>query len=212
MQSIFEAVVDPRRRQMIEWVKARPRIEIGRLSAQFDLSRPAVSHHLDKLESAGMVLRQRDGRSVRLLADLEPLRSLRRRWLDRLVDVEPEDPASAPASAGTVIFVRAVAADAWRQGARRAVEGEVLTREVFGLRILSLHGEEIDSLDLRLRMVVVLPDGKMHDAEILSAVFSPSVVRAEWKNVSPVRRMDEQRLGEAAAWWLAELSEAAHAC
>ena len=46
----------------------------------FEMSRQAVSQHVDVLESAGLVHTERDGRSKLHYLDTSPLREIPRRW------------------------------------------------------------------------------------------------------------------------------------
>lgn len=47
-----------------------------------DMSRQAISQHLDVLEAAGLVKTERDGRYKYHYLDTRPLEEIRKRWLD----------------------------------------------------------------------------------------------------------------------------------
>lgn len=72
---VFQALADPSRRHIFESL-TRGEAAVKELTARFDISQPAVSQHLAKLEDAGLVRARRDGRMVYYRVDprgLEPL-------------------------------------------------------------------------------------------------------------------------------------------
>lgn len=95
MQSLF-AIADPTRRRIVELLAAKERTA-GELVAEFDLSAPAISQHLNVLREAGLVTTRADGQS-RIQAlnpdgldDLEAwLRKTRSIWSGRLEALERE--------------------------------------------------------------------------------------------------------------------------
>ncbi len=60
---IFQALADPSRRRIFESL-TRGEAAVKELTARFELSQPAVSQHLAKLEEAGLVHGRREGRCV----------------------------------------------------------------------------------------------------------------------------------------------------
>jgi len=60
---IFHALADPSRRAIFESL-ARGEAAVKDLTAQFDISQPAVSQHLAALKDAGLVNGRREGRCV----------------------------------------------------------------------------------------------------------------------------------------------------
>jgi DNA-binding transcriptional ArsR family regulator len=60
---IFQVLADPSRRAIFESL-TRGEAAVKDLTAQFDISQPAVSQHLATLKAAGMVNARRDGRNV----------------------------------------------------------------------------------------------------------------------------------------------------
>ncbi len=90
----FLALADPTRRRIIESL-ADGESAFGDLAGQFDLSRPAVSQHLQVLREAGLVSVRKDAqrRIYRLNAEgldqlEEWLERVRRFWGARLDDLE----------------------------------------------------------------------------------------------------------------------------
>lgn len=87
---VFTALANPVRRRLLELLAEGPR-NAGALAGEFDLSRPAVSEHLQVLRRASLVREQVRGRerhyelSPEPLADLgEWLRPFERYWRERL--------------------------------------------------------------------------------------------------------------------------------
>jgi len=61
MQAVLEAVVEPRRREILRLVRAGE-ASAGSIAAHFpDVSRPTVSQHLRVLRDAGLLHERRDG-------------------------------------------------------------------------------------------------------------------------------------------------------
>ena len=60
IDSILQAIAEPRRREILQLVRAAERSS-GAIAKHFDVTRPAVSQHLQVLVSAGLVTVRRDG-------------------------------------------------------------------------------------------------------------------------------------------------------
>ena len=60
MEAALRAIAEPRRRQILELVRARE-LSAGEIAAQFDVTRPAISQHLGVLKEAGLVDERRNG-------------------------------------------------------------------------------------------------------------------------------------------------------
>jgi DNA-binding transcriptional ArsR family regulator len=61
IDAVFHALSDPTRRRILERLAVADR-PVTDLVAQFDMSQPAVTKHLNVLEGAGLITRRRDGR------------------------------------------------------------------------------------------------------------------------------------------------------
>jgi ArsR family transcriptional regulator len=57
---LFKALNDPTRRAILELLKDKD-MSAGDIAAQFNISWPSVSHHLDLLKQAGLVIAVKDG-------------------------------------------------------------------------------------------------------------------------------------------------------
>ena len=95
MQSLA-AIADPTRRRIVELLATRDRTA-GELVAEFDMSAPAISQHLNVLREAGLVTTRVDGQSR--IQTLNPagldelgdwLERTRNFWSHRLDDLERE--------------------------------------------------------------------------------------------------------------------------
>ncbi|SDR72904.1 metalloregulator ArsR/SmtB family transcription factor [Opitutus sp. GAS368] len=95
MQSLL-AIADPTRRRIVELLAQRDRTA-GELVAEFDLSAPAISQHLNVLREAGLVTTRAEGQSR--IQTLNPaglddlgawLERTRNFWSQRLDDLERE--------------------------------------------------------------------------------------------------------------------------
>jgi len=72
LDATFGALADPTRRRILDRL-ARGDATVGELAEPFDMTRPAISKHLDVLERAGLVHRIPDGRVNRCRFDGAPL-------------------------------------------------------------------------------------------------------------------------------------------
>ncbi len=69
---VFAALANPVRRRLLECLRDGPRAA-GELAGLFDLSRPAVSEHLQILRQAGLAREERQGRHRVYHLTAEPL-------------------------------------------------------------------------------------------------------------------------------------------
>ena len=79
IENTFAALADPTRRQMIERLM-RGDATISDLAAPHDMSMPAAMKHVRKLVDAGLVRREKNGRSVTCSLNIDPLDQASR-WL-----------------------------------------------------------------------------------------------------------------------------------
>ena len=59
----FKALADPTRRRILELL-AQNELTAGEIAAQFDMTKPSVSHHLAILKSASLVQDERRGQNI----------------------------------------------------------------------------------------------------------------------------------------------------
>jgi DNA-binding transcriptional ArsR family regulator len=60
MQTVVNAINEPRRREILRLVRDRE-LAAGEIASRFDVTRPAISQHLTVLKRAGLVTERRDG-------------------------------------------------------------------------------------------------------------------------------------------------------
>lgn len=94
MQEQLDAMVDPRRRQILQLLKTRE-MPAGEIAAQFsDISRPAVSQHLRVLRDSKLVRDRRVGTSRLYRTDPAGMDDVRRYfsefWDDRIERLKSE--------------------------------------------------------------------------------------------------------------------------
>jgi len=63
LNSIFKALNDPTRREILELLKAKD-LTAGEIADQFNISKPSISHHLDLLRQAGLVVSVKEGQFI----------------------------------------------------------------------------------------------------------------------------------------------------
>ena len=63
MNAVFKALNDETRRKIIELLKKRD-MTAGEISDAFSFSKPTISHHLDLLKQAGLVVPEKKGQFI----------------------------------------------------------------------------------------------------------------------------------------------------
>ena len=63
MNTVFKALNDPTRRQILEMLQEKD-LTAGEIAEQFKISFPSISHHLDLLKQAKLVTSEKDGQYV----------------------------------------------------------------------------------------------------------------------------------------------------
>ena len=68
MNTLFKALNDPTRRQILEMLR-RTDLTAGEIADAFEFSKPSISHHLDLLKQAGLIEATREGQFIRYSLD-----------------------------------------------------------------------------------------------------------------------------------------------
>ena len=63
MNSLFKALNDPTRREIVELLKGGD-MTAGEIADHFDISKPSISHHLDLLKQADIVSSEKKGQFI----------------------------------------------------------------------------------------------------------------------------------------------------
>jgi DNA-binding transcriptional ArsR family regulator len=71
----FNAIAEPRRRQILEFIAADER-SVGEIAEQLELGQPSVSKHLQVLLNVDLVTVRRDGRRTLYRTNSETLRTI----------------------------------------------------------------------------------------------------------------------------------------
>ena len=88
IDTVLQAIAEPRRREILQLLRMVERSS-GEIAAHFDVTRPAISQHLQVLLSAGLLTVRKDGTRRLYQARPEGLAELREFlesfWEDRLL-------------------------------------------------------------------------------------------------------------------------------
>ncbi|MEO8884997.1 MAG: autorepressor SdpR family transcription factor [Mucilaginibacter sp.] len=63
MNKLFKALNDPTRREILELLKKKD-LTAGEIADQFNISKPSISHHLDLLRQAELVVSVKEGQFI----------------------------------------------------------------------------------------------------------------------------------------------------
>ncbi len=61
--SVFQALADPTRREILRMLRRRD-MNPSEIVESFEISKPSLSHHLDLLKRAGLVIPERQGQKI----------------------------------------------------------------------------------------------------------------------------------------------------
>jgi ArsR family transcriptional regulator len=64
MDRVFKALADPNRRKILELLKEKD-MTVGEISRYFNFTGATLSHHLDSLKTARLVVSEREGQFIR---------------------------------------------------------------------------------------------------------------------------------------------------
>jgi len=78
---LFKALADPSRRKLLDLLHAHDGRNLGDLCAHLDMSRQAVTQHLELLEQANLVATVRQGREKLHFLNPVPLQEIYERWI-----------------------------------------------------------------------------------------------------------------------------------
>jgi DNA-binding transcriptional ArsR family regulator len=82
LDRVFAALADPTRRALVARLADRHSLSVSELAAPLAMSLPAVMKHLDVLSQAGLLTREKIGRTVTCRLRAEPMREANE-WLNR---------------------------------------------------------------------------------------------------------------------------------
>lgn len=62
--TVFKALADPTRRQILRMLNQRPEMSAGEIAGVFDISAPSMSHHFNVLKEADLISSRREGQQI----------------------------------------------------------------------------------------------------------------------------------------------------
>lgn len=83
MDAVFRALADPTRRSLLDSLTDDNGQTLGELCRDLEVSRQAVSKHLNILEEANLVVTQWSGREKRHYLNPVPIQEISDRWISR---------------------------------------------------------------------------------------------------------------------------------
>jgi DNA-binding transcriptional ArsR family regulator len=83
MDKVFKALADPGRRLLLDRLHADNGQTLGQLCERMEMSRQAVTKHLNLLEEAGLVVTLRRGRERLHYLNPVPIHEIADRWISK---------------------------------------------------------------------------------------------------------------------------------
>jgi DNA-binding transcriptional ArsR family regulator len=83
LDKVFKALADASRRQLLDRLRADNGQTLGQLCTHLDMSRQAVTKHLNLLEEAGLVVTIWRGREKFHYLNPVPIHQIADRWIDK---------------------------------------------------------------------------------------------------------------------------------
>jgi DNA-binding transcriptional ArsR family regulator len=83
MDSVFKALADPSRRELLDRLRADNGQTLGQLGARLAMTRQAVSKHLAVLEEANLVAAIKRGREKLHYLNPVPIHEIAERWIGK---------------------------------------------------------------------------------------------------------------------------------
>ena len=83
MDTVFKALADPTRRQLLDSLHARNGQTLNELAQQMDMTRQAVTKHLGLLEEANLIATLKEGREKHHFLNPVPINDIAERWIGK---------------------------------------------------------------------------------------------------------------------------------
>ena len=81
MNKVFKALASPERRRLLDALRERNGQTLGELCTHLDMTRQAVTQHLERLEDANLVATIRRGREKLHYLNPVPIYEISKRWI-----------------------------------------------------------------------------------------------------------------------------------
>ena len=82
MNHLFQALSDPTRRKILDMLKKKD-LTAGEIADAFNISKPSISHHLDILKRANLVVSEKQGQYITYSINTKELDELLK-WIYQL--------------------------------------------------------------------------------------------------------------------------------
>jgi DNA-binding transcriptional ArsR family regulator len=83
IDTVFKALADPTRRRLLDNLRAENGQTLAKLCAHLDMSRQAVTQHLERLKRASLVVTIRRGREKLHYLNPVPIQEIYERWIEK---------------------------------------------------------------------------------------------------------------------------------
>jgi DNA-binding transcriptional ArsR family regulator len=83
MDLVFKALADPSRRQLLDRLFVRSGQTLGELCEGLEMTRQAVTKHLEILAAANLIATQKQGREKLHYLNPVPINEIAERWIDK---------------------------------------------------------------------------------------------------------------------------------
>lgn len=83
IDTVFAALAHADRRRILDLLVEAPGMTVGAVASHFAVSRVQVIKHIRTLESADLIIAEREGRTRRLWFNAVPIQRIHERWTDR---------------------------------------------------------------------------------------------------------------------------------
>jgi len=83
MNDVFKALADENRRHLLDMLRKRDGLSLNELSSELEMSRQAVSKHLNILEQANLITCLQTGRNKHHFLNAVPLQEIVDRWVSK---------------------------------------------------------------------------------------------------------------------------------
>lgn len=87
--SVFKALSDPSRRKILMLLKEKD-LTAGEVAEHFDMTKPSISHHLNILKQANLVLDERQGQNISYSLNTTVFQEVMRFFLEMIEKEESE--------------------------------------------------------------------------------------------------------------------------
>ncbi|SHE98167.1 DNA-binding transcriptional regulator, ArsR family [Caldanaerobius fijiensis DSM 17918] len=89
MSLVFKAITDETRRKILQMLKNGD-MTAGEIAERFDITKPSISHHLNVLKQAGLVIDERKGQNIYYSLNTSVLEDILK-WAMDMLNIKGEE-------------------------------------------------------------------------------------------------------------------------